>query len=318
MNAHDKIIGKHLAEYEPVLTWRKRESLGDRTTYIGGSDAATIAGLNKYKSPYRLHMEKRGEMPRDPDLDFKAAIYLGRMLEPTVLALFEVASGIKVGFFDILESNGNNWIAAHPDAITYVDDKLAIIEAKTASAYLSDEWAEQGADGNETVPMQYAIQLHHNMMVAGAERGYMAVLIGGQDFRWYPFKADPDIQRNLFEMEERFWQGVQAGNPPPFDPDHEAAEAEAREMLKLAPLNEGEMVELPAALEAHHQILWTRKERENQLKDELKQSEKQAKAARAAILHFAAKTNAQFIVTNGGIDAWHITKNKQLRQKTFA
>jgi len=318
MNAHDKIIGKHLAEYEPVLTWRKRESLGDRTTYIGGSDAATIAGLNKYKSPYRLHMEKRGEMPRDPDLDFKAAIYLGRMLEPTVLALFEVASGIKVGFFDILESNGNNWIAAHPDAITYVDDKLAIIEAKTASAYLSDEWAEQGADGNETVPMQYAIQLHHNMMVAGAERGYMAVLIGGQDFRWYPFKADPDIQRNLFEMEERFWQGVQAGNPPPFDPDHEAAEAEAREMLKLAPLNEGEMVELPAALEAHHQILWTRKERENQLKDELKESEKQAKAARAAILHFAAKTNAQFIVTNGGIDAWHITRNKQLRQKTFA
>ena len=199
-----------------------------------------------------------------------------------------------------------------------LDGGLVIIEAKTASAYLSDEWAEQGADGNETVPMQYAIQLHHNMMVAGAERGYMAVLIGGQDFRWYPFKADPDIQRNLFEMEERFWQGVQAGNPPPFDCGHEAAEAEAREMLKLAPLNEGEMVELPAALEAHHQILWTRKERENQLKDELKESEKQAKAARAAILHFAAKTNAQFIVTNGGIDAWHITKNKQLRQKTFA
>ena len=46
-----------------TLDMSHQEWLEDRKRGIGGSDVATVLGLNKYKSPYQLWLEKTGHAP---------------------------------------------------------------------------------------------------------------------------------------------------------------------------------------------------------------------------------------------------------------
>ncbi|HFC9341278.1 TPA: YqaJ viral recombinase family protein, partial [Enterococcus hirae] len=45
-----------------TLDMSHQEWLEDRKKGIGGSDVATVLGLNKYKSPYQLWLEKTGQI----------------------------------------------------------------------------------------------------------------------------------------------------------------------------------------------------------------------------------------------------------------
>lgn len=55
-----------MAEYEIILTAKQAEDrskwLEFRKEGIGGSDAAAIVGLSKWKSPYQLWLEKTGQV----------------------------------------------------------------------------------------------------------------------------------------------------------------------------------------------------------------------------------------------------------------
>jgi len=61
--------------------WQKTRNRG-----IGGSDAASILGLNKWKSPIRVYMEKIGEI--EPEKVGEAA-YWGTKLEDLLAKEFE-------------------------------------------------------------------------------------------------------------------------------------------------------------------------------------------------------------------------------------
>ena len=52
-----------------------------------------------------------------------------------------------------------------------------IFEAKTATAYKAGEW-------EDTIPDEYQLQIQHYMAVTGYRGAYIAVLIGGNTFRW--------------------------------------------------------------------------------------------------------------------------------------
>ena len=54
-----------------------------RNTGIGGSDAAAIMGLNPYKSPYELWLEKTGQAEA-PDLSGNQFIYWGKKNEANI------------------------------------------------------------------------------------------------------------------------------------------------------------------------------------------------------------------------------------------
>lgn len=62
--------------------------LAERRKGIGGSDIATILGLNKWKSPLQLFLEKTGKVQAE-DLSDKEVIYWGNVLEDVVAKEFE-------------------------------------------------------------------------------------------------------------------------------------------------------------------------------------------------------------------------------------
>lgn len=187
--------------YEDWLEYRKQG--------IGGSDASVVCGINRYKSPIELWMEKTGQLPHQ---EAGEAAYWGTQLEPFVRAEFTKRTGIEVSRRnELLQSEEHPFMLANLDGICEVPDVgPCIFEAKTASAYKVGEW-------EDAIPDEYALQLAHYMAVTGYAGAYIAVLIGGNTFKWKFIERDEELISMLIQLETDFWNHVQDGTPPPLD-----------------------------------------------------------------------------------------------------
>ena len=85
-----------------------------------------------------------------------------------------------------------------------------IFEAKTASAYKASEWEED-------IPQEYQLQIQHYMAVTGLKYTFVAVLIGGNQFKWQLIERDNELIDILIKLESGFWSNVLNNTPPPID-----------------------------------------------------------------------------------------------------
>ena len=196
-----------------VLVSTENMSYADWLEYrkqgIGGSDASVVCGINRYKSPVELWMEKTNQLPHQ---EAGEAAYWGTQLEPFVRAEFTKRTGIEVSRRnELLQSEEHPFMLANLDGICEVPDVgPCIFEAKTASAYKVGEW-------EDAIPDEYALQLAHYMAVTGYTGAYIAVLIGGNTFKWKFIERDEELISMLIQLETDFWNHVQDGTPPPLD-----------------------------------------------------------------------------------------------------
>lgn len=193
--------------YEDWLDWRKKG--------IGGSDASVVCGINKYKSPIELWMEKTGHMP--PTESGEAA-YWGTRLESLVKEEFTVRTAIEViPVNQILQSETHPFMLANLDGLCENPDYgTSVFEAKTSSAYRTDEW-------DDNIPDEYILQVQHYLSVTGYMGAYIAVLIGGNTFKWKFVERDDQLISMLIQLEANFWDHVVSNVPPPLDGSEAAA-----------------------------------------------------------------------------------------------
>lgn len=188
----------------PYVDW-----LEYRKTGMGGSDASVVCGISRYKSPVELWMEKTGQLPPQ---EAGEAAYWGTMLESVVREEFTKRTGIEVSKPSvILQSEEHPFMLANVDGICeHPELGACIFEAKTASAYKAGEW-------EDTIPDEYMCQVQHYMAVTGYQGAYIAVLIGGNTFRWKFVEREEELISMLLELESAFWSHVQDYTPPPLD-----------------------------------------------------------------------------------------------------
>jgi putative phage-type endonuclease len=248
------------------------EWLAFRKNGLGGSDAAVACGLSKYKSPVELWMEKKGN---DEPKEAGEAAYWGTVMEPHIREEFALRTGLEVKLErSILQHQEHEFMFANVDGI--VDDPahgLCIFEAKTANAFLQDQWAE-------TIPDAYHLQVQHYMAVTDFPAAYVAVLIGGNTFRWYYIPRDNDLIALLIRLETRFWQYVTTNTPPQID----GSEASTELLSRLYSSSTSSSIALPEsaleliqqfeeASEKEKQASTDKDQAANQLKDLLKENE---------------------------------------------
>jgi putative phage-type endonuclease len=180
--------------------------LAERRTGIGGSDVAAILGLSRWKTPLDVYLDKRGELPPQPDND---AMLWGRILEPVILAEFSRRHGVAVEKPDgVVRDPQFPWMLASLDG--WAPEMDAVVEVKTARS--ADGWGEPGTD---EIPAYYETQVAHYLAVTGARLAFIPVLIGAADFRVYQVERDDSFIADLFEAERAFWHDhVLAGVPP--------------------------------------------------------------------------------------------------------
>ena len=206
----------------PYADWLEYRRQG-----IGGSDASVVCGLNHYKSAVELWLEKTGQMPVQPAGE---AAYWGIQLEDIVRNEFTRRTNIEVERRpEILQSSEHPFMLANVDGVCEVPDKgSCIFEAKTASAFKAQEWVN-------TVPDEYQLQIQHYMAVTECVGAYIAVLIGGNTFRWHYVERDDELISMIVRLEADFWQNVKNGTPPPIDGTEASAQLLADMFQKSTP-----------------------------------------------------------------------------------
>lgn len=198
----------------------KNEWLRVKANHISGTDAGIIMGVSPWETPLSLYLKKRGNyvprVPRGgvPGLD---PMKWGTLIEPLIADEFTAETGIKV------TKRGTVQDGAAPYRIANIDRKCigipAGLECKTTSEYNAAAW-----DG-DSIPRHYYWQCIHYMMVMFGDAAgrlivpgahwYIAVLIGGQRFKWKKIEYNEPDAMKLASAEEAFWKAVQNGTPPP-------------------------------------------------------------------------------------------------------
>lgn len=212
----------------------RQEWLKWRSKGIGGSDVSVLMGLNKFRSVYQLWLEKTGQIiPEEAENDFT---HFGTVLEPVVKAEFMKRTGLKVRAKKaILQSTEYPFMLADLDGVIYENGEMALFEAKTASAYKKDIW-EQG------VPVEYQLQVQHYMAVTGAQKAYVAALVGGNWFCYHEVNRDEELIEIIIKVEKEFWEEkvLQGKEPAP-----DGSEATTRYLNRKYDHSNGEAVDLP-------------------------------------------------------------------------
>lgn len=177
---------------------------------IGGSDVATIMGLNRFSSPYEVWLVKTGQT-ESPDLSGKEAVEWGNRLEDVVASKFaELHPELKVEAKEAtLVSKERPWAFANLDRLlTDEHGSNGILEVKTAGAFRAHDW-------DDGVPTYYLTQVAHYMSVTGFDWAWFAVLIGGQEYREFRVERDEDDIKVVNEAVDGFWHGnVEKFLPP--------------------------------------------------------------------------------------------------------
>lgn len=181
--------------------------MSDRKKYIGGSEVSAVMGINPYKSPLMLWAEKTGRV-EPKDLSDNEAVQLGIELEDFVAKKFEKKSGLKVRRDSRLFKHPKyDYMVGHIDRWIVGED--ALLECKTASAYLEKDWRK------EEIPAHYTAQVVWYCGLVGKSKGYIACLIGGQKMLYKEVPFDKELFEMMVEKVKDFWENNVLADKPP-------------------------------------------------------------------------------------------------------
>lgn len=222
---------------------------------IGGSEAATIAGENKWESPYSMYLRKRKIIPQR---EVGEAAEWGNILEPVVRKHFaqkineeRAEQGLPPLRIQqrraILAHKDHDFMRTNLDGLVFGHELgTGVLEIKTSSMMLAKEWE------GEDIPIPYLLQVQHNLMVTGLTFAYVAVLIGGNDYRHYFIQRDEEIIQYLMQIEFNWWYNhFKAQVPPPTDGTQATKEALQAQYPNSNNYREGEVVHLPNIASGH-------------------------------------------------------------------
>lgn len=175
---------------------------------IGGSDVATILGLNPYKSAFTLWLEKTGQV-ETKKLE-NENIEWGNTLEPVIRAKFARETGFEVKENPyVLQHDTYDFMIANIDGEVFDPEKgeWGVLEIKTAGERMKGEWV----DGP---PNHYHLQIQHYLAVMGYNYSYVCCLIGGNHFVYFRIDRDDYVIDKIITAEKEFMRLIEEKIPP--------------------------------------------------------------------------------------------------------
>jgi len=199
----------------------EQEWLDARLDYLNGSEIGAMMMLSPYKSRLQLYLEKIGEKKVAPFDNMKT--FMGRYLESQIANLWKYWGGDE----ETLRMNHTtgkvvrkcrrmNCSVINPNipyiccsvdrVISHIDDKKkkGILEIKNTNNFAASMW-ENGIDPT------HIVQLQTYLLTFGYDYGELAVLKDGNKMDVYVFDAQPNIQQNIIEHAQAFWEKVSRG-----------------------------------------------------------------------------------------------------------
>lgn len=296
------------------------EWLALRKHGIGGSDAAKVLGVSKYGSQLTAYMEKKGMYtPKVSEATEEAARW-GTIMEPVLRDEFRKRINeeraeqglppVRVEErhflyaheqFDFMRTNLDGVVLDH-------ENGSGILEIKTASEYLKEEWE------GEDIPNQYMIQVQHNIKVVEADFAYVVALIGGNKYKHYYIERDDELISHIVQGEHYFWNNHFLANIPPTASD---SDAETEMMKILYPRSyDDPVLELPLEFKELAERYEDYKEQQKTLKKlETDAKNKLMAAMQESGIAFAGPHQITWRANKNGVKSFRVKLNKREAQK---
>jgi putative phage-type endonuclease len=207
------MLSKKLIQYKTTglseLEWQDLRSSFSSKGMIGGSDAGTLLGWNKWKSPISLFYQAIGQNLLPTKMNRQMAF--GKMLEDTIADMWQYWDGeeafiqniitkTKVRKFRKVKSiivnpdlpflfaNIDGMVTQHP----VKGKKRGILEIKNVGKITVDSYM----DG---IPPSYIAQMNHYMLVTGLSYAEICMQVDGQNMLVKLFEADKEIQQAIID-----------------------------------------------------------------------------------------------------------------------
>ena len=193
-----------------------KEQLALRQGGIGGSDIPAIVGLDPWRTPLDIYLQKVGLV--DPP-ETNEAMDLGNRLEPVVAEIYAEREGALVAPPASIYRHPEHSIAlGNPDRLVWLpgdkpESPSKGLEIKCRSIRNRDRWGDPGTD---EVPEEVALQGHWYGMLCGVPFD-VAVLLGGQTVQIYRLQRDEELEGQLLEIALKFWRDHVEPRHPPLD-----------------------------------------------------------------------------------------------------
>ena len=207
----------HIHRFSSNEEWKKA-----RRSFIGGSDASAVMGMNPYKTNMKLWEEKTG-LAEPEDISEKPYVVYGHNAEEHLRELFRLDYPEYDVFYEpdcFLVNDKFPWAHASLDGMLRdKENRLGILEIKTTSIMQSmqkEKW-------NDRIPDNYYLQILHYMMVTEAEFAILkaqlkyefndTVFLQTRHYFIERSETEEDI-RILENAERKFWEDVQNKRRP--------------------------------------------------------------------------------------------------------
>lgn len=181
-----------------------------RRTYLGSHDTSAISGLNPYRKPINVFMDKLAmSTPQEPTERMR----WGLSLQSAILAEFaDRIGGVELEPEHFIRHSSLPWFGGTPDAT--IAGRKAGVDAKNVQ-FNRGEWGEEHTD---QVPRYILFQCHHFLALTGYDVWHVAALFGGCEFKIYDIERDNELAEMIIEMDGRFWsEHIQMEIPPEVD-----------------------------------------------------------------------------------------------------
>lgn len=209
-----------------------------REKRIGGSDVGAILGVNPYKSIIDVYIDKT----EGSTFKGNAATHWGHMLEGTIIKEFASRHSEFI-VYQAPYSVIDDFLIANLDGV--LKDKNTgehgVLEIKTTNAFNYKDWE------GDVIPQYYYAQVQHYLMLTGYKFAYIAVLIGGQQYKEFKIERNEEDISLIRNKATEFYQENLLKKIPPM-PDgsdaymnylkQKALEIENNEVIEFADLEE--------------------------------------------------------------------------------
>lgn len=214
-----------------MLTVEQKEQ---RKNGLGATDCSVVMGLNPYKTPYELWLEKTGRQEPAAILS-DDRLHLRHAHEETISREYARRNNVKLRRVNQTVIHKRlPFMLCNLDRVIIGQKK--IVECKSSSGFMRATWGESGTD---QAPLYYILQVQHQLACSEYDDADIAALIDIDDYRIFPQPRNEKVIQKIEDACERFWTENVLKDIPP--------EPTNRNDLKLMyPLNNGNFIECGA------------------------------------------------------------------------
>jgi predicted phage-related endonuclease len=194
----------------------------DRATFLGGSDAAAVMGLSPWATPVELWQQKTGRRPKQaPDAAALKRYERGHRLEPFIRDMVVAKLQDQGLIVELLAFNERYVDPEFPFLSCEIDFELRLTgmleiggrevvfagehvngDAKSVTGFARKKWGEVDT---EDVPIEYAAQFMHGLMITGRRACLVAALRSFDDVDIFWTLRDDETIAGMRPKLVSFW-----------------------------------------------------------------------------------------------------------------